>query len=609
MTSRHPSAILMAGLLTFAVGCSDRNSSPLETEIPGTSADGLAPLHPAPSNGVPGSYIVVLKSGSDPQKVASASGVTATHLYEAAIALTSTTPGGPNLSRSASGAGGAGASSGFAAALSEEDLLKVRRDPGVAYVEQDQVLQLAAVQYMDSYGDPWGMDRTDQRTLSLSKSYTYTATGSGVNVYVVDTGIQSSHSQFEGRARNVYDAFGGSGEDCHGHGSSVAGTIGGKTYGVAKKVNVLGVRVMDCNAYGTASQVIAALDWIRKNRANPAVVNMSLAGEYSSALNGAVENLVASGVFVAVGAGNAGGDACKYSPASAASAYTVAATDASDYRASYSNTGSCVDGYAPGSKIWTVKRGGDAHYMTGTSMASPHIAAAAALYLGANPAASPGAVDKWLKDNATSGVVKNNPSGTPNRLLFVGSLSSTSSETTLSSGWSSRDIGAVGVAGSTLNSGSSFAVSGSGADIWGSADAFHYAYRSLSGDGELIARVASQTNTSQWAKSGIMIRESLNANSKNAMVAVTPSNGVTLQYRTSTGGSSGYKRGGSGSAPVWLRLKRSGSTITASRSADGSSWSTIGSVSISMNSTVYIGLATTSTNNTTLSTAKFESVR
>ena len=175
-----------------------------------------------------------------------------------------------------------------------------------------------------------------------------------------------------------------------------------------------------------------------------------------------------------------------------------------------------------------------------------------------------------------------------------------------STSWAWRDIGAVGLSGSTSQSGDSFTLSGSGADIWGNADAFHYAYRSLSADGELITRVASQTNTDPWAKAGVMIRESLNADSKHVLVALTPSNGVALQYRTSTGGSSAHIGGGGGTAPVWLRLRRSGSTITASRSADGNSWSTIGSVSVSMNSTVFIGLATTSHNNGALSTARFD---
>jgi subtilisin family serine protease len=269
---------------------------------------------------------------------------------------------------------------------------------------------------MDANGDPWGLDRIDQRALPLSRSYTYNSTGAGVSVYVIDTGLQSNHPDFGGRARNVYDTFGGNGEDCQGHGTHVGGTIGGATYGVAKSAQLRGVKVLNCSGSGSTSGIIAAVDWVRRNAAKPAVANMSLGGGYSGSLNTAVTNLVNSGVFVAVAAGNEGQNACNVSPASASGTYTVAA-DKTDTRASFSNYGACVDGYAPGVAIKSAWLTSGTNTISGTSMASPHVAGVAALYKSRNGDVAASTIVSWINTNATANVIKSNPSQTPNRLL------------------------------------------------------------------------------------------------------------------------------------------------------------------------------------------------
>ena len=307
---------------------------------------------------------------------------------------------------------------GFAARMSPQAAEALARNPNVAYVEQDQVMTLDATQT----GATWGIDRTDQRNRPLSGTYTYTTTASGVYAYIIDTGIQTSHSQFGGRASNVYDAFGGNGQDCHGHGTHVAGTVGSSTYGIAKAVRLRGLRVLNCSGSGSTSGIIAAVDWLRTNRTNPAVANMSLGGGYSSALNTAVTNLSNSGVFVAVAAGNSNANACNYSPASAGGVVTVASSTSSDAKSSFSNYGSCVELYAPGSSITSTWLSGGTNTISGTSMASPHVAGVAALYKATYGNASSSTISSWLINNSTSGVISGNPSGTPNRLLYKSSL-------------------------------------------------------------------------------------------------------------------------------------------------------------------------------------------
>ena len=312
---------------------------------------------------------------------------------------------------------------GFVADLSEADAAAVAADPRVAAIELDGIMSIDATQT----GATWGIDRIDQRTLPLSTTYTYSATGAGVDVYIIDTGIRFTHSQFGGRAVKGVDKVttNGTAADCNGHGTHVAGTVGGSTYGVAKGVRLIAVRVLGCSGSGYTSGVIAGIDWVTQQRqanpSRPAVANMSLGGSLSSALNQAVQSSIAAGVSYAVAAGNSGANACNYSPASAPNALTVAATSSTDQFAGYSNRGSCVDLLAPGANITSAWHSGDnaTNTISGTSMASPHVAGAAALLLQGSPSATPAAIASQLKSNATMGVVRSVPTGTSNALLYV----------------------------------------------------------------------------------------------------------------------------------------------------------------------------------------------
>ncbi len=305
---------------------------------------------------------------------------------------------------------------GFSVEMSEADAEALSLDFRVALVEEDGVVTADATQN----NPPWGLNRIDQRNRPLNTTYVYNWTGAGVRVYIIDTGIRTSHSQFGGRALNVFDAFGGSGADCNGHGTHVAGTVGGSTYGVAKSSLPRGVRVLNCSGSGSTSGVIAGVDWVRLNHIAPAVANMSLGGGISTALDTAVNNLHNANVTIAVAAGNSNANACNSSPSRAVNAITTGSTTSTDARSSFSNFGTCLDLFAPGSSIlsaWYTSNTATAT-LSGTSMASPHVAGVAALYKQAIPGASSTTIRNAIVNNATTNVVTNAGAGSPNRLLY-----------------------------------------------------------------------------------------------------------------------------------------------------------------------------------------------
>lgn len=327
---------------------------------------------------------------------------------------------------------------GFSASLTPDAVNLLRQNPDIAYIEPDREVKLHAVQ---TPTPSWGLDRIDQRNLPLNQAYEYLNDGSGVHAYVIDSGIRATHNEFSGRVGNGFDFIDNDTipNDCNGHGTHVAGTLGGTNFGVAKNVTIHPVRVFGCGNTTPTSTIIAGINWVSANRQLPAVANMSLGGPALTALDTAVVNLINSGVVAVVSAGNDNGaNACNSSPARVANALTVASSTMTDQRSGFSNIGNCIDIFAPGSAIvsaWITSNTAS-NTLNGTSMAAPHVSGVAALRLDVQPSQTPAQVNTAIINSATTNRISNPGSGTPNRLLFSGSGSSSSSSSSSSSGGS-----------------------------------------------------------------------------------------------------------------------------------------------------------------------------
>ncbi|MFE2167030.1 S8 family peptidase [Streptomyces sp. NPDC059447] len=400
-TRRKLAGLSVTALAALALGAA--------AALPASAADsgalGVIENAGAPGS-VSGSYIVTLKDSA--ARSTADSGKAVAKRYGARIDRTYSA-----------------ALNGYSVEVSETQARKLAADPAVKSVVQNRVFTIDGAEGTQPSPPSWGLDRIDQRALPLNQSYTYPdKAGEGVTAYIIDTGVRITHQDLGGRASYGYDAIDNdnTAQDGHGHGTHVAGTVAGNTYGVAKKAKIVGVRVLDNNGSGTTAQVVAGIDWVTRNAVKPAVANMSLGGGADSALDTAVRNSIASGITYGVAAGNESTDASTKSPARVAEAITVGATTNTDAKASYSNYGSILDIFAPGSSITSSWGTGDTatNTISGTSMATPHVVGAAALYLSQNPASTPAQVRDGLVNAATPNVVTGPGTGSPNRLLYVG---------------------------------------------------------------------------------------------------------------------------------------------------------------------------------------------
>jgi subtilisin family serine protease len=392
---RNPAARFAISLMLLAPGLLRPTFA---LAAPGGSSQAPTPAVRGIGDVIPDQYIVVFKPDTPDaanlsDRLARDTGGTVLNKYERAV-------------------------KGFAGRISQQRIDQLRANPNVLLVEQDRRVGIAGVE-SDA---PWGLDRVDQRNLPLNGTYHYISEEAPVNVYVLDTGILPTHADFGGRASVAFDNVGDgqNGIDCNGHGTHVAGTIGGSNYGVAKFVTLHAVRVLGCNGSATTAGVIAGVDWVTANAVKPAVANMSLGGGFSAALNQAVTNSINSGITYTIAAGNDGLNACDYSPGSTPEAITVGATDQTDQRASFSDVGTCVDLFAPGVAITSDWIGSDTATRTisGTSTSAPLVAGVAALYLTASPSSTPAQVASAIVQIATKNTVGNPGVGSPNMLAF-----------------------------------------------------------------------------------------------------------------------------------------------------------------------------------------------